>query len=171
MMDSGSGGGAFTGHLAESPELMLNALRLGLALGAAVGFGDTESPAGMVLCRLRDTVSAPAVTGVLSACSVDCSVTVRTESPIVSAVTGVLRGIRIARGDQRFGWTSQSCSSPTVCWATTPDEPLPQPMRKAVRNALVLVERKVRNPGEEPFMSPIQGEMLWKSVDRNDLQG
>ena len=40
-----------------------------------------------------------------------------------------------------------------------------------MRNALVLVERKARNTGEEPFMSPFERERNGKVFDRNDLQG
>src|SRR5215207_3866961 len=149
MMDSGSGGGAFTGQRAESPGLMLNALRFGLRV--VTGFflpeiesADTretgrESLRGLSLRARALLESAFAVSAPLLLCSESAGTGPPAELS-VSRVVGRLRGIRIAWGDQSLGCTSQSCSSSTVCCATAPAGPLPQPNTKTVRNAVVVVE-------------------------------
>lgn len=65
---------------------------------------------------------------------------------------GLIRGIRIARGAQNLGSTSQSCLASDPCWRA---EAFPQPRKPHVRNAAIVVERNARAGSEKQFMKPI----------------
>src|SRR3954447_20508581 len=118
-MEPGRGGGAVTGHRAESAGLMLKEPRFRdgpATAGVAFPFGPT-------LSRLADSPR----TVRLSARRLSSRVTVSADSAVESEVTaGVLRRTRIGRGDQSAGWTSQSCLR-SFCCCTARAEALLQP--------------------------------------------
>src|SRR5918992_799608 len=145
MIDPGRGGGALTGQRAESLGLMLNALRFGL--GPVAGFtpagildGNDESGlrTGWMALGVLSTGRLPAV---LLSCRRLSGLSVSPEPAEAGCASGEeALGIRIARGHQSCGWTSQS--STRVCWAASAAM-LPQPESRATTNAVIVVERNV----------------------------
>jgi hypothetical protein len=156
MMDSGKEGGPFTGQRAESLGLILNALRFGLR--AAVVWGPERGA----------EESALAARALLLASRIESRrVVVSAESAGGSG--GVLRGIKIARGLQSWGWASQSCKLSAV-WAEAPAGALPQPISQTVANAAIVVERNMRITGEWWSMSLGHLEHGWKAPPGHNLQ-
>jgi hypothetical protein len=157
MIDSGSGGGPFTGQREESLGLILKALLFGLRAATVWGLeGVVEE-------------SALADRALLLASRMESRrVVVSVESAGGSG--GVLRGIKIGRGLQRVGWTSQSCVLSAV-WAEAPAGALPQPISQTVANAAIVVERNMRLTGEWWSMSLGHLEHGWKATPDNNLQG
>lgn len=156
MIDSGSGGGALTGQRAESLGLMLNELRFGLR--ADEDFGRTEG------------LESAALTLRLASRMESRSDMVLAESVESAETVGMLRGIKIARGLQSLGWTSQSCSIPPVCWALAPADALPQPITNTVVNAAIVVERNMPSTEEYPSMRLCHQEYWVNAEHSYDLQ-
>src|SRR5215204_592350 len=144
--EPGNGGGALTGHKAESLGLMLNGPRFPERAAADALFTPARA-----LSRWAESLSA----AWLWVSRLSSRVTVSLAAESMDAA----RGIRMGRGDQSAGFTSQSCLGSSCC-CTARAEALPQPSSTAVRNAIMMVERKVDVAGEERSISPDSREML-----------